>query len=72
MAYADYHLCDSCGNKAFYDSNLRFADTRINGDYHGYLPIGCGSITALCLECSENYETTYVKRDKKAKVEQEF
>ena len=71
MAYADYHLCDHCGNKSFYDSSLNFADTRINGDY-AYPPSGCGSITALCLECSERYETTYVQRHVEVKVEQEF
>lgn len=24
MAFSDYRLCDRCGNKAFYDSNLNY------------------------------------------------
>lgn len=79
MAYADYRLCDVCGNKAFYDSNLgyEFAEhkegkfvypenrVRIAGEDqpYGYGLGRLGDWAVLCLECSKTHKTCIVKRE---------
>jgi hypothetical protein len=64
MALADYYLCDVCGCKCFYDSNLNWEwptkdnpipaeelvkDTNLKLDY-------CGDMAAICRKCSMTHE----------------
>lgn len=45
MAKADYKLCDVCGNKHFYDSNI--SDERYWNE---------GIVLSICAECAETHE----------------
>jgi hypothetical protein len=56
MAMADYRLCDRCGNKAFYDSNLNY-------DFDNCDPVTgepkldrVGDMAVLCDACAKTYE----------------
>ena len=62
MAYADYYLCDVCGSKAFYDSNLDY-----NFDHS--VAYGCGSklgyvgdMACICDACALTHEVKVVER----------
>jgi len=71
MAYADYRLCDVCGGKAFYDSNLNYEST--TDQLRHYRQAGekvagdmcldrVGDWAVLCLECAKIYSTKIVQR----------
>lgn len=54
MAMSDYHLCDVCGGKAFYDANID--DRRYTATWdpsETEKPIG---IAVLCPKCNETHE----------------
>jgi hypothetical protein len=68
MAAADYKLCDVCGGKAFYDSNLCYEDAhdapysppfRVAGEDqpHGYSLGYLGDWAVLCTECAKTHRT---------------
>lgn len=77
MAMADYRLCDVCGGKAFYDSNLNYGDAdrpsyriagkeqyddpAINEKYGATLDY-VGDWAVICTNCSDKYETKIVER----------
>lgn len=73
MAMADYRLCDKCGEKAFYDSNLSYefawekgssipADELVRGEQYklGYL----GDWAVLCTDCAKTHKCIIVQLDK--------
>ena len=53
MAYADYHLCDLCEGKAFYDANVTDSRYLAVFDASEGAPIG---IAVLCVECNKTHE----------------
>ena len=56
MAMADYHACDLCGAKTFYDAHIDgFADTDGNWRYGVEGIIGHRAY-ALCGNCEETHE----------------
>ncbi len=65
MAMADYYLCDVCGSKAFYDSNLSY-----DFDHeHGEVKYGCGmklgyvgDMAVICDDCAKTHEVKIVPR----------
>lgn len=69
MAMADYRLCDKCGNKAFYDSNLNYEFStmehpipedeciRDSGHKLDYL----GDWSVLCRECAKTHKCVIVE-----------
>ena len=63
MAWADYKICDHCGNaKVFYDANIedeRYQETW--GEPSDYDPIG---LKAICGECNKTHEVVIVPRDR--------
>lgn len=71
MAAADYRLCDVCGGKAFYDSNLNYEDERDAPDRAAYKIAGeeanwgyrlgyLGDWAVICTDCSSSYKTAIV------------
>lgn len=57
MALGDYHACDNCGAKTFYDANLDGFHDRESGvwlygteGFHGYRAF------ALCASCEKTHE----------------
>jgi hypothetical protein len=69
MAMADYYLCDVCGCKCFYDSNLNWEwgtkddpipdDEKVRGTE---LRLdSCGDIGALCRTCAKTHEVVVRK-----------
>jgi hypothetical protein len=55
MAYADYRLCDACGSKTFYDSNLDYQ--RPNAEHpEGWWLRGLGDWAVLCTKCVATHE----------------
>lgn len=69
MAAADYKLCDMCGCKAFYDSDLSYdfgapADEQFR--VCGATPFGhslgnLGDWAVLCKNCAKTHRTQIVK-----------
>ncbi|MDH5527172.1 MAG: hypothetical protein OEY97_07690 [Nitrospirota bacterium] len=49
MAMIDYYLCDLCGEKCFYDANVRWKSTNV------------GDIRALCTECAKEARIEVVR-----------
>ena len=54
MAYADYRLCDVCGEKAFYGATLNY-ENGTEGDYKPYRVVGKEQYKDL--ELHANYGT---------------
>lgn len=50
MAAANYRLCDKCGAKTFYDSDVDYEDSNL------------GAMAALCKDCAQTHEITIAKR----------
>lgn len=80
MAYADYRLCDVCGGKAFYDSNLNYGDAgvasyRVVGkpqyeipeinEKYGITLDHVGDWAVICHECADTHECKIVPRQPK-------
>jgi hypothetical protein len=75
MAYADYRLCDVCGGKAFYDSNLSYEfdgdETEYtvgplvaqNGEPQSYRLAYLASWAVVCMDCSKEWTARVVKRE---------
>ena len=69
MAAADYRLCDICGGKVFYDSNLNYEfddldypEAKEVGIKRGYNLDYLGDWAVLCNNCSKEYKTDIVKK----------
>ena len=71
MAACDYRLCDVCGGKAFYDSNLNYETGR---DVVGFVRNAgvlmsetkldrLGDWTVLCHDCSLTHRCVIVPRE---------
>lgn len=71
MAAADYRLCDVCGGKAFYDSNLNYES---GGDVDGFVRNAgqlnshtrldrLGDWCVICTNCAETHACVIVKRE---------
>ena len=65
MAAVDYYMCDHCGCKCFYDAELNWRETKegeisIEGQDGLKLDM-CGSIKAICLECSKTHKCEVIK-----------
>ena len=66
MALADYRLCDVCGKKAFYDSNLNYEfstekypisqEELIEQPNNGLKLENLGKWAVLCKSCSKTHE----------------
>jgi hypothetical protein len=54
MAYADYHLCDLCEGKAFYDANIN--DRRYVATYDPSETCDPIGVAVLCAECNKTHE----------------
>lgn len=65
---ADYRLCDVCGSKAFYDSNLNYEDEREDSERPAYKIAGeaadwgyrlgyLGDWAVICSDCSKTHKT---------------
>lgn len=66
MAMADYHLCDNCGAKTFYDANLE-GFHNADGDWlYGWEGVAGYRAFALCSACSETHEIIIRPRDSDA------
>lgn len=50
MAAANYRLCDRCGAKTYYDSDVDYEDSNL------------GAMAALCKDCAQTHEITIAKR----------
>lgn len=71
MAAADYRLCDVCGRKAFYDSNLNYES---GSDVVGSVRNGgmlmdqtsldyLGDWVVICRECAKTHKCVVVPLD---------
>ena len=70
MALADYKLCDKCGQKAFYDSNLNYdfgtrndpipKEEMIRGEHVRLDYLGDWSV--ICRRCAEKYVCVIVDK----------
>lgn len=57
MAAADYHLCDVCGNKTFYDADLDgFSDKASGAWLYGTESYRGFRAYALCGECEQTHK----------------
>ena len=71
MAMADYRLCDVCGCKTFYDSNLNYeflTDGSGNVRNGGEVDIGLGlerlgDWCVICNECSKTHKCIITPTD---------
>ena len=52
MAVADYYLCDVCGSKTFYDSELDWREGTKETDWEDWLP-NVGAMKVICKGCIE-------------------
>lgn len=66
MAMADYHLCASCGGKAFYDADIvdphyvaSYNPEAVKDVYFRDKPVG---IAALCWKCNMTHQVIVRKR----------
>jgi hypothetical protein len=60
MAAIDYRLCDVCGAKSFYDSDLNY-------DFDEYPDTGLfnlGNWVCLCRECSKTHDIEVLRKAK--------
>lgn len=65
MAMSDYRLCDECGCKVFYDSNLNYEydarpDELIRGSTYKLERLGDWKV--LCRECAQQFECVIQER----------
>ena len=51
MALCDYYLCDVCGNKAFYDADIRD---------EAYFEV---DMKVVCTDCKDEYTVVVVKKE---------
>lgn len=60
MAACDYYLCDVCGSKCFYDSDLAWERSANPSEClvsNPGMKLGCcGDIAAICRKCTETHE----------------
>lgn len=69
MAAADYHLCDNCGAKTFYDANIdgNYVGGKWRYDYQkggeNYPPFLGYVAYALCHECEKTHEIVVRPKD---------
>lgn len=57
MALGDYHQCDNCGAKTFYDAQLDgFHDPATGRWLYGVEGFGGYAAFALCKKCEETHE----------------
>jgi hypothetical protein len=72
MAYADYRLCDQCGEKAFYDANLNYEISTRKDPILGHECIEdmpgvkldyLGSWKVLCRDCAKTHEIIIAIKD---------
>jgi len=72
MAYADYYLCDVCGEKTFYDANLNYNSDFGEESYNenpitkhrwpdGYV----GSMAVICKVCAKTHKIEILKVEPK-------
>lgn len=70
MALADYRLCDVCGGKAFYDSNLNYEfrdyepseEAHVDGELANYRLDYLGDWAVICLTCRQTHRCVVVPR----------
>lgn len=60
MAYADYKLCDLCGEKAFYDTCV--TDPRYEATWDPSADCDPIGIKVLCTECAKTHDVVVVKK----------
>ena len=63
MAISDYHLCDVCGRKAFYDADIgdpHYIATYSPEEADGFDPIG---IAVLCSTCAKTHDAIIVPKE---------
>jgi len=65
MAAADYRLCDVCGQKTFYDSELdyRFGPEANIGKDGRHMPDRCGDWAVICKPCAAEWKCGVVKKE---------
>lgn len=57
MAMADYHACDNCGAKTFYDANLDcYYDAELGEWLYGTEGVVGHRAFALCKACEKTHE----------------
>tara|TARA_Y100000815_G_C13137596_1_gene423020 strand:+ start:286 stop:507 length:222 start_codon:yes stop_codon:yes gene_type:complete len=57
MAAADYHLCDLCAAKTFYDADLEGFHDPASGEWlYGWEGVSGYRAYALCKKCEETHE----------------
>jgi len=64
MAGADYYLCDLCGNKCFYDSNLNWDYNEDKNECVRGRCVSldhCGDMACICKDCAKTHEVVIVK-----------
>lgn len=65
MAASDYRLCDHCGRKAFYDSNLNYdigGENERRDEDGQLLPDYVGSWAVICEDCAKTHVCKVVPR----------
>lgn len=74
MAYADYRLCDNCGEKAFYDAELDYRQTSRQdpiehderakqvGERTSYRLQYLGDWAVLCEDCAKTHRTAILPK----------
>lgn len=64
MAMADYHLCDNCGCKTFYDADLDgFYDPKTGEWLYGCKGVYGFRAFALCKDCEKTHEIVVQERN---------
>lgn len=54
MAYADYRLCDVCGEKTFYDAKLSYQEP--DSEHREWWLHGLGDWGVICADCAQGHE----------------
>lgn len=65
MAMADYYLCDVCGGKAFYDSNLNYDLDNIDPVTGKYPLEYVGDMAVICKMCAKTHRVVIVEIEEK-------